>query len=756
MKRAKGVVAKGVVAKAGTVMAAAALLTTLAASPAVFAASTTNTSTTSTSTDQLVALGDSITFGYNLGNNQSPYPGAFPYVLAKAEGLSATSVNDQGVPGWTSGQLLAALQAGKYTSALKQAKIVTVDIGSNDLLHAASRLVLEAETGQPVVPKLQDRLALQQGLDSIKTNLSQIIAAVKQQAPNAQILLYNLYNPFVSGTSLASVAESMVSGANHIIAEAAAQSNVTLVHAHAAFAGNQANYVLPLDVHPTVAGQNALATAAEDALTTTYVSPTGSDSTGDGTMSNPYRTIAYAISKTPEGSTVALEPGTYHESLAITKSLVLTSTNPLDPNTVKGTILDATGETNAITITGQGASGTVIRGITIENANNHGIWASNTNNLAIVGNLITKNGTNGNGAAENKPLLLDGTSYSLVANNSVMGNLADGGIAVTDLGALDPGASKAAQPTTSTTTPDAAISNWIVGNTIEGNRDGSGITVAAYNPGEGVSGNIVKNNTVSNGMAGIIIAADTPNSSATNNQVVGNTIENNLIPGVIVHSNAPGDIITGTLISDNTLSGNGPDPQVKLAQKTAIALIGAVTPVSDTVITANHLSNEQIGVWGSNTSGAVLANNHVDATVSAPTSGVSQLNPNQRVFFLNGKETGIVGSVVYKNTTYVPIWYLMSALQTLGIHSAWNGRHWNMTNNTSVDTAFSMLSQVQGPDTIYFNGTLIQHFTGIAEKDANSGKPTTYMSLYQVQQILNAMGVQASWDGTTLQLTTQS
>ena len=747
-----------------TLFSAAALLTSFAAAPAAMAASST-TSTTTTSTavttpNSLVALGDSITFGYHLpgsDNLVTPSPEAFPYVLGKSEGLTSANVLDTGVPGWTSTDLLNALKSNTYAAKLKQAKIVTIDIGNNDLLHAAQRLTSAALAGKPVVPMLADKLALEAGLAAIKTNLPQIIAAVRAQAgPNTPIVIYNMYNPFVNTTALGAIAESMVSAANHIIAEDAAQSGISVAHAHAAFSGNQANYVLPMDVHPTAAGQDALATAGQDALVTSFVSPSGSDSTGDGSATNPYQTISFAISKAPIGSTVVLEPGTYKESVQITKSVILTSSNPTDPTTVQGTVLDATDQDNGITISGPASSGTVIRGLTVENANNHGIWASDTSNLAILGNVITKNGANSNQAAENKPLLLDGTSYSLVAHNTVSGNLADGGISVTDLGSVDPGASTSQQPSSTTATPAPGNTNWIVSNTVEANAGGCGIVVAAYNPGQGVSGNIIKGNTVSNGVAGIIVAADAPNTSATGNVITGNTVANNHIPGIIVHSNTAADVVSGTLISDNTVSGNGPDAREKLTQTAGVALIGDVTPVTDTVIANNHFSNEYYAVWGSNAVGAVLQNNLADATVTTPSMGVTGLTASQRALFLNGQVTGTFGSSVVHGTTYVPIWYVMSALKSLGITSTWNGHSWYLNDSNAVDTAFSTISQVPGPDGIYFNGTLVQKFTGDAIKDSNSGKSTTYMPLYPLTQVLTALGVQNTWDGTSWQLLAHS
>ena len=191
---------------------------------------------------------------------------------------------------------------------------------------------------------------------------------------------------------------------------------------------------------------------------------------------------------------------------------------------------------NGIFVSGSAAAGTVIQGLTVENADNHGIFVQDTSNVIIMNNAVQHNGLNptvcpgpptppsGPCIAEDKAIELVGTSNSVVASNLVSNNQADGGIGVSDDGKINPGAftSGASNP---------AIGNVISGNTLTSNQGGCGVVVAAYNAGEGVANNLVTSNHVLNGNAGIVIAADTPHTSATNNTVADNTVIDNQLPG---------------------------------------------------------------------------------------------------------------------------------------------------------------------------------------------------------------------------------
>ena len=265
---------------------------------------------------------------------------------------------------------------------------------------------------------------------------------------------------------------------------------------------------------------------------------------------------------------------------------------------VTGTI-DATG-CNIGVYVGPWASDVVISGATITGAKDHGIFIQDTSNVIVENSTISGNGVSPTkGINENKGVELVGTSFSVVRNNIVTGNMADGGIGISDDGMIDAGAPRPGSP-------HPGMLNIVIGNRVTDNGGGCGIVVASYNAGQGVTHNLVADNTVSRNPAGIVVAADPPGTSTTDNWVMGNTITDNSIPGVIIHSNAPGDTVSGTVVSGNAISGNGFFPEVGLtdpAQGAGIILVGEVNPVTDTFIAANSISGEYFGVWERHASG---------------------------------------------------------------------------------------------------------------------------------------------------------
>ncbi len=172
--------------------------------------------------------------------------------------------------------------------------------------------------------------------------------------------------------------------------------------------------------------------------------------------------------------------------------------------------------------------------------------------------------------SEDKAITLSGTTNCLVKDNFVGFN-GVGGISVTDDGPVSPGSLNPGSPL-------PGQGNVIMGNVIENNIGDCGIVIAAFNPGEGVSDNLVTGNTVIGNsfgptnppfIGGIVVAADTPSTTAKDNIVLGNTVIGGWIPGIIVHSNAPGDLVTGTVVSLNRLISNGAGPDPTDAPNTA-------------------------------------------------------------------------------------------------------------------------------------------------------------------------------------------
>ena len=214
-------------------------------------------------------------------------------------------------------------------------------------------------------------------------------------------------------------------------------------------------------------------------------------------------------------------------------------------------------------VIGSGAAGTVIQGLTVENANNEGIYVQDSSNVIVENNVVNHNGLNViKGLGEIKGIQLTGTSDSTVAGNTVVDNLY-GGIGVADDGPIDPSWNSTAAPGAGIPAGSAnpGNDNTISGNIVAHNRPNHcAIVVSSYNQGEGVANNIVSNNLVVDNQNGVIVAADTPNTSATNNTIISNNILNNGEGGVVVHSNAPGDVVTGNAIINNVFNANGYAP----------------------------------------------------------------------------------------------------------------------------------------------------------------------------------------------------
>ena len=230
----------------------------------------------------IVALGDSITFGY-----PPPSTTGFPDLIT-----GVRNVEKFGGSGATSSQLLAAIQSNpkEFKRALKKADVITINIGSNDLMQATNMSTLFAKL-QPLVPNLEENLtngkiaqAIQttpltpstpQQLVAYTSNLAKIIATVKKET-RAPIILYNLYNPIVMSNNPV-LNQAFLGPLHHfvdenlIVVNGAIQpfrnvNGVFVVDSYSTMKANPPVYIIPFDIHPTLEGQKALALLADSTL----------------------------------------------------------------------------------------------------------------------------------------------------------------------------------------------------------------------------------------------------------------------------------------------------------------------------------------------------------------------------------------------------------------------------------------------------------------------------------------------------------
>jgi hypothetical protein len=218
----------------------------------------------------ILGLGDSITFGLNLNQVAGvPSEHAFPALMAANQMYRTINL---GVPGWTTQNLLDALDTDRFKSAVNQAKVVTLDIGSNDLIQGSANLLAAFKQDPSYKPTEQEILTQVVSSESkVFDDLPLIIDKVRKLT-DAPVVLYTLYNPFpnIDGIQyIHQLNEQILYPINQLIRDQAKpEKNVLLADAHLAFSGHEMNYVRVQsgDIHPTIEGQEELAKIGENAL----------------------------------------------------------------------------------------------------------------------------------------------------------------------------------------------------------------------------------------------------------------------------------------------------------------------------------------------------------------------------------------------------------------------------------------------------------------------------------------------------------
>ncbi len=278
----------------------------------------------------LVVLGDSITTGYGLdgytaGDNSSA-AGSFANQLA----ANYTSYSNFAVDGRTTDQLLTALDDADVSAALSGADTIVISIGGNDFLQPMISAVMSAALNDPdimsafsgnadetdymdLMQKMTETIvtaAQEVDTDKVCKNINEILAAVKSSAPDAQVLILTVYDPFEGVTGmevLDVVAREKLAALNSGIADAAAANGAEVVDVHAAFKGNALGLtnISKMDIHPNADGHALIYSLLTDKVELPAV-PTATEVTPETTD--------------PKGS-----PDTGVESVAVVGGLTLTA-----------------------------------------------------------------------------------------------------------------------------------------------------------------------------------------------------------------------------------------------------------------------------------------------------------------------------------------------------------------------------------------------------------------------------------------------
>lgn len=252
-----------------------------------------------------VALGDSIAAGYGLpgysDSQETPPADSYQSVVG---GFLKTGPFNFAVTGDDSTDCINILNSGKADTALSDAGIITISIGSNDLLKPFIEIAKETfgiteENGvmdisalegyyagfkdaslidmlaiaNDFADKLKDNKVLHEKAQGFSSNFNEIIDILKEKAPQAEIYVTNIYNPYKDVMVLGNSADTYIKEINN--AFAGNSGDYTLIDVYTLFA--KENLVntkfdisdlenINLDPHPSKEGHARIASAIIDAL----------------------------------------------------------------------------------------------------------------------------------------------------------------------------------------------------------------------------------------------------------------------------------------------------------------------------------------------------------------------------------------------------------------------------------------------------------------------------------------------------------
>ncbi|RHW42341.1 GDSL family lipase [Neobacillus notoginsengisoli] len=209
----------------------------------------------------VTAVGDSLTEGIGDSTDSGGY---LPYLEAKLEqekGIENAVVQNYGVKGTRSDQLLKRLRKQEVASAIKDSDMVIITIGGNDIMKVARRNILNMQ---------YDSFAKEK--DSYIARLEKIMDLIRKENPGAALVLIGTYNPFLQWFPEVEELDQIVSDWNE------AGKNVIASYPNAFFVGIddiftdlQVNLLFDDQFHPNDKGYQLIAervfeTLEEEAL----------------------------------------------------------------------------------------------------------------------------------------------------------------------------------------------------------------------------------------------------------------------------------------------------------------------------------------------------------------------------------------------------------------------------------------------------------------------------------------------------------
>ncbi|MFK2827082.1 S-layer homology domain-containing protein [Bacillus sp. B190/17] len=218
-----------------------------------------------------VAIGDSLAAGQGPYDKDKPVEEkigtGYTDLIAKKlgeDGKLGSFTKEFSVSGATSADVLAMLQNPKAQQAVKEAELVTLSVGANDLFKV---IKVDPTTGK-VIYNLEE---VQQTMAALQQNLAVITTQLKQLNPQAKIYVMGYYFafPYLPEGAEKEQAKALSAQLNQLIEGVSNYSGVSFVSVKEFDKNSLAYLPNPQDVHPNEAGYGVMA----DAFFSVYQAP---------------------------------------------------------------------------------------------------------------------------------------------------------------------------------------------------------------------------------------------------------------------------------------------------------------------------------------------------------------------------------------------------------------------------------------------------------------------------------------------------
>ncbi|WP_203362549.1 GDSL-type esterase/lipase family protein [Bacillus sp. REN10] len=193
-----------------------------------------------------LAIGDSIITGIGAEGEEN-FVDHFSKELEEQTNKHVITQNE-GIPGVSSSQLNALVQKGTFDQQIKDADLITINVGGNDILQT-----MEGVDYQKVF----------QSFDSMQStfmnNLTEIAEKIRETNEEATIVFLEMYNPLEQNHEFYAVADQLLPKWNVKIYELANSLDYSLVMQTTKVINSQHQQYLSADgVHPNSLGYAAL------------------------------------------------------------------------------------------------------------------------------------------------------------------------------------------------------------------------------------------------------------------------------------------------------------------------------------------------------------------------------------------------------------------------------------------------------------------------------------------------------------------